>query len=195
MTLLLANLSEPTLHRSVKPQILSAFGDMALSIGSEFVKYLNVVLDMLNAASRLQVDQNSYDMMEYLNELRESVLEAYTGIIQGLKGLEQQPHPDVFHLESHLPNITAFIKRIAVEGDISDSMVASAAGFIGDLCTAFGPRLYPLLEDGTISQFLADGKRSKAARTKSLCNWPRRKLRNYAMAKEFLSKIILGQIK
>lgn len=34
----------------------------------------------------MQVDRNDYDMVEYLGELRESVLEAYTGIIQGLKG-------------------------------------------------------------------------------------------------------------
>lgn len=37
-------------------------------------------------ASNAQVDRNDYDMVEYLGELRESVLEAYTGIIQGLKG-------------------------------------------------------------------------------------------------------------
>lgn len=37
-------------------------------------------------ASNAQVDRNDYDMLEYLGELRESVLEAYTGIIQGLKG-------------------------------------------------------------------------------------------------------------
>lgn len=119
----------------------------------------------------LQVDPNSYDMVEYLNELRESVLEAYTGIIQGLKGVEKTPHQDVFHLEPHLGHILMFIKRIADEGDNPDSMIASAAGFIGDLCSAFGPRLLPLVDNTTITQFLSEGKRSKSSRTKSLCNW------------------------
>lgn len=116
-------------------------------------------------------------MVEYLNELRESVLEAYTGIIQGLKGVEQTPNPDVYHLEPHLGHIIMFIKRIAVEGDNSDSMVASAAGFIGDLCTAFGPRLLSLVDDVTITQFLSEGKRSKASRTKSLCNWAAKEIK------------------
>ncbi|EDW90959.1 importin subunit beta [Drosophila yakuba] len=171
MTVLINNLAEPTLHRSVKPQILSAFGDIALSIGSHFLTYLNMVLDMLRAASNLQTDANNFDMNEYINELRESVLEAYTGIIQGLKGVDQTAHPDVMHMEPHLMHIISFIKRIAQEGDVSDSMLASAAGFIGDLCTSFGPRLYPLLDDAIITQFLAEGKRSKAQRTKMLCTW------------------------
>lgn len=55
MSVLMNDLSEPNLDRSVKPHILSAFGDMALSIGSDFLKYLNVVLEMLRAASDLQV--------------------------------------------------------------------------------------------------------------------------------------------
>lgn len=171
MQQLLANLNEPSLHRSVKPQILSAFGDVALSIGSDFAKYLNVVLELLRAASEVQVDPSHYDMVDYLNELRESVLESYTGIVQGLKGAEQEPQPEVKLLEPHLGHMISFVKKLAMEGDAADSMVASAAGFIGDLCGAFGSRLSPLIDDETIIHFLMEGKRCKTSRARSLCSW------------------------
>lgn len=35
--------------------------------------------------------QNDYEMVEYLNDLREGCLEAYTGILQGLKGDQSCP--------------------------------------------------------------------------------------------------------
>lgn len=116
-------------------------------------------------------------MVDYVNELHESVLEAYTGVIQGLKGLDHSPLPDVKHLEPHLEHIVAFLRRIVTESDNSDSIVASAAGVIGDLCSAFGPPILRLVEDVTITQFLAAGKRSKASRTKTLCTWATKEIK------------------
>lgn len=45
------------MHRSVKPHVLSTFGDVALAIGSNFSKYTDIVLTTLAQASNAQVDK------------------------------------------------------------------------------------------------------------------------------------------
>lgn len=177
MHLLLENLSIPTVHRSVKPQILSVFGDMALGIGPEFKKYLMIVLQMLSEASQLNVDRNDYDMCEYLNELRESVLEAYTGIIQGLKGGDKNPNPDVKLMEPHVSSIIQFVVTIAQDPEINDAIIAIMAGLIGDLCAAFGTPLLTLLENEHIGKLLQDGRKSRATRTKQLSGWATKEIK------------------
>lgn len=177
MTLLLENLGNANLHRSVKPQILSVFGDIALGIGPEFKKYLQLVIQMLMHASQVQIDKNDFDMVEYLNELRESVLEAYTGIIQGLKGTGTTPNPDVGVMEPHVPYILKFISTIAQDSELSDTNIGICAGLIGDLCSAFGPPLIGLVEDDSITELLTEGKKSRATRTKTLCVWAWKEIR------------------
>lgn len=178
MTLLVENLSNGALHRSVKPQILSVFGDIALSIGTDFQKYLPVVLQMLMHASQVQVDQNDYDMVEYLNELRESVIESYTGIIQGLKGPEAgKPLPQVAVMESQLPQILKFVAAIAEDKNNTEAIIASAVGLIGDLCSAFGPNLLMHLEHPSIQKLMQEGKQSKQQRTKMMAGWAQKEIK------------------
>lgn len=182
MMLLLENLGDNTVHRSVKPQILSAFGDIALSIGPEFKKYLDVVLQTLVQASQAQVDRTDYDMIDYLNELREGVFEAYTGIVQGLKGDGSAPSPDVQLLEPHVPFIVQFITVVAQDTDHADSNVAGSAGLIGDLCAAFGAKMLPLLDVEPINDLLTQGRRSRVSKTKTLATWATKEVRKLKSA-------------
>lgn len=131
MSMLVENLGNNNVHRNVKPSILSVFGDMALALGPKFTKYLEVVLQMLHQASQAQVDRSDFDMLDYLNELRESCLEAYTGIVQGLKGDGASPNQEVQLLRQHVPHMISFITSVAADDEKSDPVIASSAGLIG----------------------------------------------------------------
>ncbi|CAF4758012.1 importin subunit beta-1 isoform X1 [Pieris napi] len=175
--LLMANLSDPTIHRAVKPQILSVFGDIALSIGPDFKKYFDLVMQMLLQASNIQVNPNDYDMVEYIGELRESILEAYTGIIQGLKGVGGEVQPDVALMEPHVQAIINFMVQVASDPERTDGHMSVIAGLTGDLCTVFGQRVLPLLETKPLVELLQSARKSRTPRTKTLANWATKEIR------------------
>ncbi|KAK7111932.1 hypothetical protein V1264_011476 [Littorina saxatilis] len=177
MMVLLENLGNESVHRSVKPQILSVFGDVALAIGPHFKPYLEVVLTTLQQASQAQVDKTDYDMIDYLNELREGCLEAYTGIVQGLKGDGDTLSPDINLLQPHVTHIISFIEHISMDEDKSDSNIAACCGLLGDLCTAFSTSIMPMLEKETIQSLLTQGRRSKVQKAKTLATWATKEIR------------------
>jgi len=179
MEVLLSNLGDNNVHRTVKPQILSVFGDVALAIGPEFRKYLEHVLQTLMQASQAQVDRSDYDMLDYLNELREGCLEAYTGIIQGLKGDGSggDGAHDLAIVQPHVAYIVQFITVVARDSEHSDASVAASAGLIGDLCSAFGGAIVTLLDVEPISDLLTAGRRSKTSKTKTLSTWATKEIR------------------
>uniref|UniRef100_A0A667WRC1 Karyopherin (importin) beta 1 n=1 Tax=Myripristis murdjan TaxID=586833 RepID=A0A667WRC1_9TELE len=174
MQLLLENLGNENVHRSVKPQILSAFGDIALAIGGEFKKYLEIVLDTLQQASQAQVDKTDYDMVDYLNELREGCLEAYTGIIQGLKGDQEN-----VHRKTHMHTLISINTHIHTDHTNTKLRhVKCVFVLLSDLCTAFGKDVMKLVEvRPLINDLLTEGRRSKTAKTKTLATWATKELR------------------
>ena len=73
-------------------------------------------------------------MIDYLNELREGCLEAYTGIVQGLKGenaVPGQPSADVKLIQPHVSFMIDFITAISQDQDRSDGCLSACAGLIG----------------------------------------------------------------
>ncbi len=110
MNVLLENLQSDILNRNVKITILSCFGDIALAIGPAFEPYLGTTMNVLRQASLLTPNpvcwfhvyaedsakhniQLDVELLEYVSLLREGILEAYTGIVAGLKGTEKGTYP------------------------------------------------------------------------------------------------------
>jgi importin subunit beta-1 len=109
MTQLLKDLSSNQLHRSVKPPIFSCFGDIALAIGENFEKYLIYAMPMLQSAADLSAHATAADdeMLDYTNQLRNGILEAYSGILQGFKS-----SPKTQLLMPYAPHILQFLDAL-----------------------------------------------------------------------------------
>ena len=92
MNHLLKDLSSSQLHRSVKPPIFSCFGDISLAMDGNFEKYLPYAMPMLQSVAEIAAQTSSTDdeMVEYNNQLRNGVFEAYSGILQGFKNAKPE---------------------------------------------------------------------------------------------------------
>ncbi len=151
-----------------------------MAIGGHFKKYLEHVLNTLNQACRAQVSKNDYDMIDYLNELREGCLSAYTGIIQGLRNSATSTAAALAELQlvtAQLQFLFQFLETIARDPNKSDTIISSSIGLIGDLVTTYGQSILQFVEREPFEKLLAEGKRSKVMKTKTLSNWAIKEIR------------------
>ncbi|KAK1326977.1 Transportin-1 [Acorus calamus] len=153
MTQLLKDLSSSQLHRSVKPPIFSCFGDIALAIGGNFEKYLMYAMPMLQSAAELSVHASGVDdeMVEYTNQLRNGILEAYSGIFQGFKN-----SPKTQLLMPYAPHILQFLDSLYMEKDMDDAVSKTAIGVLGDLADTLGSNAGPLINQSVSSKDFLD---------------------------------------
>ncbi|CAJ0839829.1 6621_t:CDS:10 [Entrophospora sp. SA101] len=158
MNALLQNLQTPALHRNVKPVILSCFGDVALSIGSKFEVYLEVVMMVLGQASTMRAsDMNNYDMIDYVITLRECILEAYVGIVQGLKAEKADL------ILRYIDQIFNFITMTWSDGERSDSITRNMIGLIGDLAETFqNGQIKQYFQNDYIAAILKEGRNNRS---------------------------------
>ncbi|CAL5005816.1 unnamed protein product [Urochloa decumbens] len=134
MTVLLKDLSNSMLNRSVKPPIFSCFGDIALAIGENFEKYLPYAMPMLLGAAELlgTLDQSDDDMVDYGNQLRRGIFEAYSGMLQGIKGPKAQL---MIPYATHLLQFTDAVFR---DRSRDESVTKAAVAVLGDLADTLG---------------------------------------------------------
>lgn len=169
---LLEDLQNPALNRQAKPAVLSCFGDIALAIGRNFVKYLPSTLQMLDQAARTEVSEDDEELVEYLGMLQEGILEAYIGITQALN--------DGSNSELLLPQLSSifrFIELLSRESN-DESLRKNCIGLVGDLAVAFvrhAGEVVPLFEQRFVNELISAGLRTDnmhevACWTKTKCD-------------------------
>ncbi|GLI60678.1 hypothetical protein VaNZ11_002880 [Volvox africanus] len=146
VSIVLANLGSPNVHRNIKPELLTVLGDMAFAIEGNFAKYLDAVLTILRQAMAMSIQMVSsgdYDTYDYNNMLRRGIMDAFSGIVQGLaddltKGTNLGP-ASRDRLMAELPAVFQFVSSIGADktgGDTYDEDVARAAiSLLGDMCS------------------------------------------------------------
>jgi importin subunit beta-1 len=174
VALLLGNAQNPSLNRDVKPPILCCFGDIALAVGGHFEKYLPVTMGMLTQAANTEVDQSNPDLVDYLQQLREGIFEAYTGVLQGLRADNKSeafmPYVDhVLHLARQVAD------SVARGEQVGDDLVRATVGVIGDLAMSLGPQFKQLAKQPAhkeyMKQLIRAAKNSNVEGTKQVGRW------------------------
>uniref|UniRef100_A0A7S4KR14 Importin N-terminal domain-containing protein n=1 Tax=Paramoeba aestuarina TaxID=180227 RepID=A0A7S4KR14_9EUKA len=177
--LLLTNLKGEELDRNVKPLIISCFGDIANAIGSHFNNYLMITSQVLCAAassSRQDIDDEAYQ--EFLEALRVSVFDAYTGIIQGLR---QDGAGELFlpHAQYMIDFIDFLVDERAKFPDYDDnarweSLLNGMIGVIGDLAEVENANVKVLLDRPCVLRVLRETQGHESEKLRKLGEWGNR---------------------
>ncbi|KAJ6750385.1 hypothetical protein OIU85_000964 [Salix viminalis] len=168
MNHLVRNLQSAELHRSVKPPIFACFGDIALAIGEQFSKYIEPTVAMMRSAAEVcaQMDNSDEELMDYGNQLKRSIFEAYSGILQGFKDSK----PEL--MLPHAGHLFQFIEVVFREKYRDESVTKAAVAVMGDLADALGPNTKILFKDNAFCvQFLGECLQSDDENLKETANW------------------------
>jgi len=158
----------------VKPPILSCFGDIALAIGGQFERYLEVVMRIIKQASDMVIHTDftaivDVDFLDYMNTLREAIFEAYTGIVQGLRADRKGEL-----ITSHVGSILELVSHVTRDPRRSEAVSRCAVGLCGDLASTLRNRIRNELSQPFVTQLIGETlQRATQEDTKETVVWAR----------------------
>lgn len=173
--LMLEALQSQTLDKTVKPPILSCFSDIATAVQGQFEKYLSQVMTRMRQAAESSVSVDAalddYDMQDWLLSLRESIFEAYVGIIHGLQADNKQQLL-MPYVEWLLQFCETVVTPVSPSGQVGAELLTKAAtSALGDLVAALPEIRGDLRQRAWIIQLLERGGQSKDEMTREVSTW------------------------
>ncbi|KAL7418539.1 karyopherin Kap95 [Cryptotrichosporon argae] len=162
MVALVEILRSPVIHRQVKPAAITAIGEVALAVGSGFTAFLNDTMGILSQAGATTVTPNDSSINEFLWAMREAIVDAFIGILNGLKSADPAP------FVPYVAGILGFVRMCFQDEDRTEEFVTGALGLIGDFADTYKGQIKgELLQDwvqGAVALGRARGM-SKQSRT------------------------------
>jgi importin subunit beta-1 len=149
LQLLYEHLQNDNVDRRIKSAIMPVFGDIAFNIGGEFEQYSGPVFAMLQDAASTTIpdeQRSNEDSVEYLHTLRVGVLEAYQGIINGLKGGGK-----LAAFKDNVNSLLQFIYNCAMEGTNSEELMSATLKVLSDVIMAFERELVVALQSANFA--------------------------------------------
>ena len=172
MEKLFALLQSSTVAKVVKPHVISLFSDVAMAIETHFERYAVVVMGILGKAvdsAKLSKDRCDEDHDEFVYTIRESIMEAYTGIIIGLADANKQDM-----ISAHVEKIMTFVIECCTpEDDLNrpDNLHKTAIGVLGDLCKAYGAKIAQPMSHQAIQAVVQKALISENTEVSSTARW------------------------
>ena len=162
-------LQDASAHRDTKPVVCACFGEVAMAIEAQFEPYLPTIAMLLMQASQTSPQVDDPVLTDFINKLRLSILDAYSGIILGLSD------GNALHLFiPYIGNVIAFLKFLASPESLRDVLcLEKAVALIGDVAQRMGtdPNIKQELSQPYISQLIHDAGTSGDASACELALW------------------------
>lgn len=171
MDILGRDLNNENAKRDLKPAILSCFGDIAGVVEEGFMPYMDVVMNICTQLSSEVPEDSLFETLDYVNSLKEAVLDCYVGIVSSLN---QKPEL----LFSFLGHIFQLIEQIAADIELLniENTARSAVGLLGDIAAMYPDgQLRSMYAQDWVTQFIKKTRAnlSFSQLTKDAARWAR----------------------
>ena len=158
MVSLIDILRSPVIHRSVKPNAIAAIGEIALAIGPNFVPFLQTTMEILSQAGSTSAQANDVALIEFVWTMREAIVDAFIGIMNGLKA-----NPEPFR--GYVGGIMHFLSGCYADEERTDQFSTSTLGLIGDFGDTYKSAVKEELMQDWVTQAIAYGRQRGASKT------------------------------
>ena len=161
MVALIDILRSSVIHRSVKPNAITAIGELALAIGPAFVPYLQGTMDILSQAGSTALPPDDFVMIDFIWTMREAIVDAFIGIMNGLRS---EPAP----FQPYVAGILGFLRTCWGDRDRGEAFMTSTLGLIGDFADTYKGAVKNEVMQDWIQEAIGQGRQrrnSKQTRT------------------------------